>query len=127
MAARVQEDDLRAIVEDDPSQPVQNFIDDAHLLVEEILNPGGHSVLTEGRLTLIEKYLAAHLFTVSVEHGGLTLQRIGETEERYQPSAGPQPGLRGTRFGQLILGLDSTNLLESQLVGGTKKALFRLA
>jgi hypothetical protein len=121
---RITEDDLRAIVEDDPNQSVLPFIVDAHLLVDEIL---GSSGLTDGRLTLIEKYLAAHLFTLSAEHGGLTMQRIGETEERYQTTNTPQYGLRSTRFGQLILGLDTTGQLEATLVGGSKKALFRLA
>jgi hypothetical protein len=127
MAARVSEPELRAIVDDVPSQQVQSYIDDAHLLVEEILNPGGVSVLTEGRLALIEKYLAAHLFVLSEEKGGLTLDKIGETEERYVTTSTPQYGLRSTRFGQFILGLDTTGQLEAQLVGGSKKALFRLA
>lgn len=118
---RVTEAELREVVLD-AVNAVANFIADAHVIVDDLLTGKG---LTEAKLKLIEKYLAAHLYTLSQEHGGLVREKIGEAEQQFA-SPGSGTGLRSTRFGAMALTLDPTGTLEANLVGGSKKALFRV-
>jgi hypothetical protein len=115
---RVTDAELKAILVDSEDVVVTGFIVDAHFLVDEYLLGQG---LSEDRLTIIEKYLAAHLYVLSAERGGLIRERIGESDQQYT-TPGKGSGLASTRFGQMVLGFDTTGLLEASLVGGTKRA-----
>jgi hypothetical protein len=119
---RVTDAELREILADAGTTPVANFIADAHIIVDDLLLGKG---LSEDRLKLIEKYYAAHLYTISAERGGIIREKIGESDQSYV-NPGAQSGLRSSRFGQVALGFDTTGILESMLVGGQKKALFRV-
>ena len=95
---------LPASVTDDQLQPA---CDSAYLIVTEDLSASGYS---DDRLQQINLNLAAHFTTVSVERGGLTYQRIGQSEERYQLSSSGY-GLATTRFGQIVALLDTSGIL----------------
>jgi hypothetical protein len=121
---RVTEEELRLLVEDDPAKPVIHFIEDAHILVDDLLL-GQSPTFTEARLKLIEKYMSAHFFLLAEERGGITQEKIGEASQTYAtPNKGS--GLASTRYGALAISLDPTGILEASLVGGSKKALFRV-
>lgn len=104
------------------SSGVMLFIEQANVVVDEELLGSG---LTDARLRLVELNLAAHYATVAIERGGLTLRRIGETEERYQATAQDAVKLSSTRFGQQAISLDPTGKL-SQMNSPRGTAEFRV-
>lgn len=106
MANRVTDEQLRAVVGAAADEVVTFYIDDANLLVNETLV--GHG-LSEDRLTVIEKYLAAHLYVLTVERGGLTKDKVGESEQGYVDFTGK--GIASTRFGSLAISLDTSGQL----------------
>ena len=121
MANRVHSEVLARLVGVDPSTDLTSVIDDAHVLVDETLLAAGFTV---DKLKLIEKYLAAHLYVLSHEKGGLTGQKVDDASESYATAKG-QIGLRATRFGQVVVGLDTSNSLTLSLEP-SRKAQFRL-
>lgn len=58
---------------------------------------------------LVIKYIAAHFITLAVERGGITKQKIGESEESYSNKGGE--GFASTRFGQQAKAMDPTRTL----------------
>lgn len=118
--ARVSDSELRELVEAKDGERLTGFIDDAYLLVEENL---ATSSLTEARLTMIEKYLAAHFWVVAIEKGGLQREKMGEAENVYAKIGGL--GLSSTRFGQQVATLDTTGIL-NKLLNPVKKAQLRV-
>ena len=96
------------------------FVEVANLLVTEELAAMGYSV---ERLTKIELYLAAHFALITLERGGLTRQKIGDSEDFFQAWTNTEIGLAATRFGQQVLILDTSGKMAT--LGGTKlKAQF---
>lgn len=91
------------------------------LITEELANAG----LTIARLTEIEKYLAAHYACISIERGGLSRQRIGESEDYYKTIDPSTIGLSSTRFGQQAIMLDGSGTLGA-LSEKPVKAQFRV-
>lgn len=120
--ARVSDSELRELVESSSSKQVISFLEDTHLLVEETL-VGVSPQLSEGRLKLLEKYLAAHLFVLAEEKGGLTRVKKGESEDEYAKFSGA--ALNSTRFGQMVLAYDTSGKF-ALLDAGKKRAQFRL-
>src|SRR5690606_18568578 len=92
------------------SDMLEPACDAAYLIVTEDLAASGYS---DERLQQINLNLAAHFASASVERGGLTYQRIGQSEERYQLINSSAYGLNTTRFGQIVVLLDTMNLLAS--------------
>jgi hypothetical protein len=85
-----------------------DFINTANILVNEDLVGKG---LSDDRLKLIELYLASHFATLAIEKGGLTRQKLGDTEEGYRQDFSSKPNLSMTRYGQQALVLDNTGTL----------------
>ena len=106
MVARVSEAEVKTLI--DTNREVSPFIDDAHLIVNETLLARG---LTEERLKLIEKYLAAHLVALTEERGGLVRFKVGDSSEEYQLDKGA--GIAQTRYGQQAIDLDTTGTLRA--------------
>jgi len=98
------------------------FIDQAGLVIAEDL---AGITLSSGRSDMIQVYLAAHLATLAIDKGGLVHQKVGDSEERYQPISEKALGLNTTKFGQTAISLDSSGTL-SKLAGPSKKALFEV-
>jgi hypothetical protein len=119
--ARVSDSELRDLVEAKDGERLTSFIDDAHVLVDETL---ATSDLGEPRMKLLEKYLAAHLWTVAKEKGGLTMEKTGDAMNTYRAPIDGE-GLSSTRFGQQVMALDPTGLLYKVLTF-SKKAQLRL-
>jgi hypothetical protein len=116
---------LRAMFpKDDPSRGVEHYILDASTMVEEFLGSSSH---TEGRLTLIEKYLAAHFYLLGEQEGGVFEEKIGESNTKMGSTFTLGQGLRLTRYGQMVLSLDSTGSFEDIAPNQkARKALFRV-
>ena len=127
--ARVDEDQLRALVDVPDSKSVDIYIQSANVLVDSHL-----AILTptprEDVLSLVELYLAAHFAVLSEEKGGLTRSRQGDSEDHYATNQKFGEGLRSTRYGQQALALDMSGTLSklSEQSGSTarKAALFRV-
>lgn len=98
------------------------FIETATLLVDEELVGSG---LSDNRLTQIELYLAAHLASTSINHGGLKSRKIGDSEEEYRGPVGSAVGMLSSPYGQQAVALDSTGTLGT-LSKSTVKAEFRV-
>lgn len=133
MANRVSESDLRATVNAKADTAVIHYIDDAHIIVDDVLTVNGLGEtpvpgLTENRLKLIEKYLAGHFYLLSEENGGIIREKVGEAEASYlgaNSRAGSSEGFKATRFGQQALALDTTNAL-LDLAGAKRFARLRM-
>lgn len=111
--ALVTADDVKGIIEVAADVNVQPFIDDADIIVTELLGDKG---LSDERLAIIEKYLAAHFAALFTERGGLVKTRTGDSEDWMANNF--DQGLSLTRYGQQALQMDTTGTLRSQL---TKK------
>ena len=98
------------------------FLEMGNTLVEEMLATSG---LSSRMLKLIELNLAAHFAVLSLEKGGLTRQKTGESEEGYRQDFTSKPNLSMTRYGQQAVALDSTGVLSS-LNAPVGKAEFRV-
>lgn len=121
--ARVTESEVAAIYPGDCElTDFTTFIQTATLVVTEEL---GSSGLSKDRLTQIELYLAAHLTVISLEKGGLTRQKIGDSEDFYQLWTNLSTGFNATRFGQQAVMLDTTGTLQA-IGSGKLKAQFRV-
>ena len=120
MPTRVSEGELKEIVEARADEVVQSYIDDANLLVDETLDL---ALFSAERLKLIEKYLAAHLWVIAKERGGVTLEKTLEAQNMYKKYDGV--GLSATRFGQQVIAFDFTGALDKAL-SYSKKAQLRV-
>jgi hypothetical protein len=89
------------------------WVDSAHVFVarwcpayDASAQPDGYSA---AELEMIERWLAAHLFTVSPDNdataGNLVRERAGEVEEEYQRRV-LGPGLEATEFGRMAMVFD---------------------
>lgn len=116
--------DVRAILElpDSVSDAQLNaFIADADLVVTEDLAKSG---LSTARLTVIEKYIVAHLVVQLTERGGLSLSKNSDAEDRYtdltpRGSGGKQrAGYQLTRYGQQAIMLDTSGTLYKLSIQG---------
>lgn len=105
-----------------PNDDLTTFIVAADIIVSEDLANSG---LSSDRLDQIEIYLAAHFAVITLERGGLTRRKIGESEDYYQIYSNKEIGFLATRFGQQATILDTTGTLAD--IGSPKpKALFKL-
>jgi hypothetical protein len=108
MAIRVTEAEVKLLMAPyADATDVTIFIKQGNLLVEEDLVGKG---LSENRLRLIELNLAAHFATISIERGGFTFQRMGNSEEGYATDR-RQVKFSSTRFGQQAIAMDSSGTL----------------
>lgn len=105
-----------------PTEVIQAYIDDAAALLAGcpcILN------LPDATQTAIQKYLAAHLYTVATKNqgaGAVTQKKLGDASTSYAaPSLGD--GLKLTTYGQQALLYDTTGCL---LTLGQKAAGFEV-
>jgi hypothetical protein len=117
--------DIKAIIECG-SRDVGPMLNDANVLVTEIL---GSSGLSQGRLDVITKYLAAHFVCLVEENGGITGEKVGSSENRYigVPTTykSVTRGLNITRYGQQALAFDTTGLLAAATANSGMKAQFK--
>jgi hypothetical protein len=127
---RITEAELRKLFpqDNDTTVDVSHYIADANVLVTDLL---GTSTLSEARLGIIERYIAAHLYVLGEHEGGIFEERYGDSMEKRGSTFTLGQGLKLTRWGQMAIAFDTTGTLEEELVvnpdGGIKKeALFRL-
>lgn len=111
---------------DKVQRDVDHYIADANVMVTELLGTSG---LSAERLEMIERYYAAHLYVLGEQEGGIFEDEIGGSSTKMGSTFTLGQGLRLTRFGQQVLGLDTTGAFEaiSSQASGKKKAEFRLA
>ena len=106
---------------------MESHVDDAKFLVDEVL---GSSSLSDGRLDMIAKNLAAHFYVLAAHEGGIFEETIGESSEKRGSTFTLGQGLKLTRFGQMVLSLDTTGRFKDSMglsKDDKKTALFRLA
>lgn len=106
MTQRVTVDQVNNII--DTGRDLTTFIETANLIVTEDLVGKG---LSDARLTQIELYLTAHLVTLTEERGGLTRTRTGDATDGYAAPTRTGKGLELTRYGQMVMTLDTTGIL----------------
>ncbi|KKK58041.1 hypothetical protein LCGC14_3048420 [marine sediment metagenome] len=106
--ARVTVDQVNDIV--DTKRDCTPFIETANLMVTEDLVGKG---LTDARLVKIELYLSAHLVVLTEERGGLTRTRTGDATDGYAAPTRMGTGLELTRYGQMVMQLDTTGTLKA--------------
>jgi len=120
MAARVTDADVKGIIDVPASRDTSSIIDVANRYVDKYLLPEG---LTEVELKDIELYLSAHFVALTVEHGGLVSEDVGDSSQSYANVY--KSGIRSTRYGQMAISLDSTGKLAS-VGSGTLRAEFKV-
>lgn len=103
--------DLRILTGDasDTDEPTMTmFVNAANLVVTEHLGP---TTLTTPMKDLITLYLAGHFYVMSIEVGGITYVRAGQSEEKYKSYGYDAHGFMTSRFGQQACTLDNTGTL----------------
>lgn len=121
---RVSHEELRTYLRLHPNEDtdLHIFLDMANGLVSEELATSG---LSDNRKKAIELNLAAHFATLALEKGGITRQRVGESEEGYRQDFSSRPNLSMTRYGQQAVMLDTSGAL-SGMNAPAGKAEFRV-
>ena len=75
---------------------------------------GSESTLSAERLRSIELYLSAHFTALFHPSEGMAVERaIGSSRDRMEYQGILGPGLASTRFGGMVLMLDSTKILST--------------
>jgi len=106
--ARTDKDNVKVIIDTNISDSdVTSFIDDANVIVDNRLS--GEDV-DDDILTMIEKYLTAHLISVSRERQA-TDEKVGDVSVKYSGSF--SKFLEMTSYGQEVLILDPTGKMAS--------------
>lgn len=109
-------------MQDADTTDVTVFIQTANLVVSEELVGKG---LSDARLKQIELYLAAHYGCLAGEKGGITREKVGESEIGYRQDFKSSPNLSMTRYGQQALALDTSGSL-AKMDAPKGKAEFRV-
>lgn len=118
------EDALRKLFpRDTKNNEVSHYVDDANVLVGDLLGTSGFS---DERKEMIARYYAAHLYTMAEHEGGIFEETIGESSEKRGSSFTLGQGLKMSRWGQMVLGLDTTGAFANIEGGAKKTAQFRL-
>lgn len=82
---------------------LHGFIQDANIIIDDRLKGNA----SDAKLTLIEKYLAAHLASIMEQR--VEESEVGDTAFVYEGETGM--GLEATKYGQQAKFLDPTNRL----------------
>lgn len=121
MAITVTDADLQLLIQTGISTSV--FISTAvHIVTEELAGKG----LSDARLNSIALYLSAHLAVLSEEKGGLKRSKLGDADDSYKIPSDKDQGLASTRFGQMVMMLDTTGTLAGLTANKGLKGLFEL-
>lgn len=116
--ARVNETEVKLVIDTSLTTPqIEALIGDANLWVNEHL--GGYTSLSADLLKAIEKYLAAHL--VTLRDPRLTRAQLNDVAETYQRDKTVSEYLK------TAASLDPTGTVKDELLGGGKKATFRVS
>lgn len=121
MTARATNADVNELL-DTTGKTYTLAIESANVLVNETLGDAG---LSDDRLTMIERFLAAHFAILSTQGGGIARRSVGESSETYRTPKESMQGLNSTVWGQQALAADTTGTL-SALGSGGLKAEFRV-
>lgn len=81
---------------------VDTYIVTANLLIENIIKVS----ISENLLTEIEKWLAAHLISISRERFSVE-EKVGDAQIKYAGKY--MEGLKATSYGQMVLVLDTSD------------------
>lgn len=101
--------ELRKLVDAEVSDDVlSQFCTTADTIVSTTLADAG---VPSDLLTIIALYLAGHFYVVTVELGGITYAKAGQSEERYKTFGYDSQGFMATRFGQQACALDVSGTL----------------
>lgn len=92
---------------DPNANSLEHAVESANLLVNEELVPTGD--VSEQRLTLIERYLAAHFASTATPT--VESHESGGSSTDYETATGE--GIRETRYGRRAVELDPTGELDS--------------
>ncbi len=117
MSIRVDEHEVQLIVDVPSGEDMSLFIEVASRYVDNVFST---TTLAADQLRDIELYLSAHLATLTIDGGGVSLERIGSSSIQYAQLRGDKLYL--TRFGQLAMMLDTTGKL---VASSKEKARFR--
>jgi len=119
MAWRVQEDEVRDIIDADSQHSLVPFIDTANAVTDRVLAQDSESVLSVAILKQIELYLSAHYY----EHlNPLALEsKTADATDIFQGQFGM--GLKSTKYGQTAVELDETGFLSSLNRGRAKASM----
>jgi len=90
------------------STTISPFIDTASLIVDDL---DDNTTIVDGILVEIEKYLAAHLISITKERQGVE-EKLGEAEIKYTGRYGLN--LEMTSYGQMATVLDTSGRLKAR-------------
>lgn len=108
MANRVNVEDVREIFDSSLTDvQLSPYIDVANSIVTDKL---GSSTLGDSRLADIERFLTAHIVSLTRSREGVE-EKIGEARVKYADIFGK--GLEATSFGQMVMVLDTTGKLHN--------------
>ena len=119
MAWRTTEQDVRDLLTDSHADiRIEPFIGLASDLTDEVSSNDSDSELSSGRLTLIEKLLACHFY--SLADPSTRNEKAGKAADEWDIGKG-EMGLEETKWGRQALVFDTTGYLR-QIAQGVFKA-----
>ena len=107
--ARVTESEVTAIIEWDGTLSLTPFIETANALVDYVVTQDSDSVLTDGLLKSIEKFLAAHFYAHRDQQ--YITKETENAKGDFQVAV--KVGFNSTQWGQTAIRLDVTGTLAS--------------
>ena len=115
--ARVTEMEVQAILDESVSvDDITVFITGANILVTKKMASSG---LDDDQLKEIERWLTAHMMSMSVRARATSKEKVGDVSVEYAGQFGK--GLEATPYGQMVLALDTTGTMTNL---GKKKAVW---
>lgn len=100
------------------------FLGQGQLIVDEYLSGPESAVLTTAVKDSIALYVAGHFWVLSYEGGGITYERVGQSEAKYHGVGADKIGFQSTRFGQMACSMDSTGMLAQKSMSNITKLMF---
>lgn len=121
MATRVTPADVMDIIDLESNDPIQSFIDDASLIVDDLvaLYPGVHS---DAKLFAIEKWLSAHFLSAS--YARTETEQTDGTTTKFRVTR--EEGILSSEWGKRACYLDSTGYLKELDMSGHKFQVINL-
>ena len=120
--ARVSEDEVRGVIDDDVLISMAPFIATATVMVDYVSSCDALNVLSTAQSKEIERWLAAHYYA----HRDLqyTSKQTERAEAEYQVGEKGKGGLDTTMWGRTAISLDVTGCLAGVNSGGRKPSMF---
>jgi len=107
--ARTTEEQVKLIIEEDPSFTIPPFIDTANIMVDDLVASGLADDYPVAKLEMIERWLSAHFYAIAVPRAASEKAAVVAQSNQYKLDL----NLAVTMYGQQVLAIDNSGYFAS--------------